>query len=92
MSDTGVIAPVVLFSYLAASLAIGVVAGRRGHGDADDFVTGERSFGPFLMYFVMGAMIFSAYALLGTPLYLSPEAIVSAAQKAGLKATPTLLR
>ncbi len=28
---------------------------------------GERSFGPVLMYFVMGAMIFSAYALLGTP-------------------------
>lgn len=63
----GAIAPVVMFSYLAVSLAIGIAAGRRGHGDADDFVTGERSFGPVLMYFVMGAMIFSAYALLGTP-------------------------
>lgn len=67
MSEVGAIAPVVVFAYLAASLAIGIVAGRRGAGDADDFVTGERSFGPVLMYFVMGAMIFSAYALLGTP-------------------------
>ena len=67
MADAGAIAPVVVFAYLAASLAIGLAAGRRGSGGADDFVTGERSFGPVLMYFVMGAMIFSAYALLGTP-------------------------
>lgn len=67
MADAGAVAPIAVFAYLAASLAIGLVAGRRGSGGADDFVTGERSFGPVLMYFVMGAMIFSAYALLGTP-------------------------
>ena len=67
MIDTGWVAPAVVVGYLAASLAIGLLAGRRGGGGADDFVTGERSFGPVLMYFVMGAMIFSAYALLGTP-------------------------
>lgn len=63
----GAIAPIVVSVYLAASLAIGLAAGRRGSGSADDFVNGERSFGPVLMYFVLGAMIFSAYALLGTP-------------------------
>lgn len=67
MADTGAIAPVVVFAYLAASLTLGIVAGRRGSGGTEDFVTGERSFGPAMMYFVMGAMIFSAYALLGTP-------------------------
>lgn len=67
MGDMGAIAPFAVFAYLAASLTLGLVAGRRGSGGSDDFVTGERSFGPVLMYFVMGAMIFSAYALLGTP-------------------------
>ena len=67
MADMGAVAPYAVFVYLAASLAVGLVAGRRGSGGTDDFVTGERSFGPVLMYFVMGAMIFSAYALLGTP-------------------------
>jgi SSS family solute:Na+ symporter len=49
------------------ALVLGIWAGRRGSGGSDDFITGERSFGPVLMYFVMGAMVFSAYALLGTP-------------------------
>jgi SSS family solute:Na+ symporter len=57
-AEVGPIAPVAVFAY---------IAGRRGSGGSDDFVTGERSFGPVVMYFVMGAMIFSAYALLGTP-------------------------
>lgn len=67
MGEAGVIAPAVVVVYLLASLAVGLWAGRQGSGGADDFVTGERSFGPVLMYFVMGAMVFSAYALLGTP-------------------------
>lgn len=57
----------LVFAYLALSLAVGLWAGRKGSGGTDDFITGERSFGPVLMYFVMGAMVFSAYALLGTP-------------------------
>lgn len=57
----------VVFGYLAVVLALGVVAGRRGSGGVTDFVAGERAFGPVVMYFVMGATIFSAYALLGTP-------------------------
>ena len=57
----------VVFGYLALVLVLGVVAGRRGGGGVADFVAGDRAFGPVLMYFVMGATIFSAYALLGTP-------------------------
>jgi len=62
-----VVASALIFAYLAASLVLGIWAGRRGSGGSEDFITGERSFGPVLMYFVMGAMVFSAYALLGTP-------------------------
>lgn len=61
------VAAAVLFAYLAATLVIGVLAGRKGRGGTDDFVAGERAFGPLVMYFVVGATIFSAYALLGTP-------------------------
>ncbi|PRP97569.1 putative symporter YodF [Enhygromyxa salina] len=57
----------VVFAYLLIALIVGVVAGRRGRGGTDDFVAGERAFGPLVMYFVVGATIFSAYALLGTP-------------------------
>ncbi|MFV8750079.1 sodium:solute symporter family protein [Nannocystaceae bacterium ST9] len=61
------LATAVVFGYLAVTLLVGVLAGRVGKGDTNDFVAGERSFGPLVMYFVIGATIFSAYALLGTP-------------------------
>lgn len=57
----------VVLAYLVATVVMGVVAGRRGRGDTQDYVAGERAFGPVVMYFVVGATIFSAYALLGTP-------------------------
>ncbi|PRQ08436.1 sodium:solute symporter family protein [Enhygromyxa salina] len=57
----------IVFGYLAVALVVGVLAGRKGKGGTDDFVAGERAFGPVVMYFVVGATIFSAYALLGTP-------------------------
>lgn len=57
----------LLAAYLLVVMAMGVLAGRRGRDDADDFVAGDRAFGPLVMYFVMGATLFSAYALLGTP-------------------------
>ncbi len=60
-------AQLVVFGYLIVALAIGLAAGRIGRGDVADYVAGERAFGPFVMYFVMGATLFSAYALLGTP-------------------------
>ncbi|EDM80875.1 pantothenate permease [Plesiocystis pacifica SIR-1] len=57
----------VVVAYMVLTVVLGVLAGRRGSGDSDDFVAGERAFGPVVMYFVVGATIFSAYALLGTP-------------------------
>lgn len=60
-------AAAVVFGYLAIALVVGVLAGRKGKGGTADFVAGERAFGPLVMYFVVGATIFSAYALLGTP-------------------------
>lgn len=61
------VAVVLVFGYLAVALVLGVAAGRGGKGGVDDFVAGDRAFGPLVLYFVMGATIFSAYALLGTP-------------------------
>ena len=57
----------VVLGYLAVALVVGCLAGRRGRGGAADFIAGERGFGPLVMYFVLGATVFSAYALLGTP-------------------------
>ena len=63
----GGLATAVVFAYLLVALSLGILAGRRGRGGVADFVAGDRAFGPVVMYFVMGATIFSAYALLGTP-------------------------
>ncbi len=60
-------ASAVLCTYLLCVLVLGWLAARRGRGDVSDFVAGERAFGPVVMYFVVGATMFSAYALLGTP-------------------------
>jgi len=64
---SGTLPTVIVFGYLVVSLVLGVMAGRVGKGGVNDYVAGERAFGPLVMYFVMGATIFSAYALLGTP-------------------------
>jgi SSS family solute:Na+ symporter len=64
---TDALPTVLVFGYLAVALVVGVAAARRGAGGVTDFVAGDRAFGPVVMYFVMGATIFSAYALLGTP-------------------------
>ena len=57
----------VVLTYMLVTVVMGIAAGRRGRGDTNDYVAGERAFGPVVMYFVVGATIFSAYALLGTP-------------------------
>lgn len=64
---SGTLPTLIVFGYLVVSLVLGLMAGRVGKGDVADYVAGERAFGPMVMYFVMGATIFSAYALLGTP-------------------------
>jgi SSS family solute:Na+ symporter len=57
----------VTAGYLVLSLIIGWVSGRRASDTVTGYVAGDRGFGLLVMYFVMGAMIFSAFAFLGTP-------------------------
>ena len=62
-----VIVTLVTATYLAVSLFIGWISGRRASDTVTGFVAGDRDFGLLVMYFVTGAMIFSAFAFLGTP-------------------------
>lgn len=58
---------VLIFGYLAITLAVGMVAGRRASKSVQGYVAGDRDFGLLVMYFITGASIFSAFAFLGGP-------------------------
>ena len=58
---------VLVLAYLAATLAIGLTAGRRASKSVTGYVAGDRRFGLLVMYFVTGATVFSAFAFLGGP-------------------------
>ncbi len=62
-----VVVTLVTAGYLALSLLIGWVSGRKASDTVTGYVAGDRGFGLLVMYFIMGAMIFSAFAFLGTP-------------------------
>lgn len=53
--------------YLAATLAMGIIPGRKVSESVSGFVAGDRSMNLLLLYFVMGASIFSSFAFLGGP-------------------------
>ncbi len=57
----------VTIGYLGASLAIGLASGRRATRSTEGYVAGDRSLGFLVLYFIMGASIFSAFAFLGGP-------------------------
>jgi SSS family solute:Na+ symporter len=57
----------VTAGYLVLSLLVGWISGRRASDTVTGYVAGDRGFGLLVMYFVMGAMMFSAFAFLGTP-------------------------
>ena len=59
--------PAVIAGYLAVTLLISLVAGRGTSHSVDGYVAGDRSFGLLVMYFITGAMVFSAFAFLGGP-------------------------
>ena len=54
-------------AYLAISLVLGMWPARKSTATATGFVAGDRQVGLLLMYFIMGASIFSAFAFLGLP-------------------------
>jgi solute:Na+ symporter, SSS family len=58
---------VIIAGYLALTLAIGLLAGRRSSDSVAGYVAADRSFGLVVMYFVTGASVFSAFAFLGGP-------------------------
>jgi SSS family solute:Na+ symporter len=58
---------IVIALYLALTLTIGLLAGRRSTHSVAGYVAADRSFGLLVMYFVTGASVFSAFAFLGGP-------------------------
>lgn len=57
----------VIAAYLAVTLMIGLLSGRRASKSVAGYVAGDRDFGLLVMYFVLGASVFSAFAFLGGP-------------------------
>ena len=66
MNQTTVIT-VIIFTYLAVTLGVGLAAGRRASRSVQGYVAGDRDFGLLVMYFITGATVFSAFAFLGGP-------------------------
>ncbi len=67
MMERWLVVTLVTAGYLAVSLIIGWASGRQATDTVTGYVAGDRGFGLLVMYFIMGAMIFSAFAFLGTP-------------------------
>ena len=57
----------VIGLYLGLTLAIGLISGRGASKSVAGYVAGDRDFGLLVMYFVLGASVFSAFAFLGGP-------------------------
>lgn len=57
----------VTLGYLGLSLAVGLLSGRSASQSTEGFVAGDRTLGFVVMYFIMGASVFSAFAFLGGP-------------------------
>ena len=73
--DAWVIVFLTTIAYLLVTLAIGLVSGRNVSNTPEGYVAGDRSLGFLLLYFIMGASIYSAFAFLGAPgLGLPPAA------------------
>ncbi|NGP89831.1 sodium:solute symporter family protein [Fodinibius halophilus] len=53
--------------YLAVTLAMGIIPGLKVSDSVSGFVAGDRSMNVLLLYFVLGASIFSSFAFLGGP-------------------------
>ncbi len=62
-----IISLTVIFIYLIIVLVIGSMAGRGRKSSVVEYIAASRSLGFFVMYFLMGGAIFSAFAYLGGP-------------------------
>ena len=66
MSDTWIIVGISI-GYLLLSLVMGIVPGLKVSKSSEGYVAGDRSMNLLLLYFVLGASIFSSFAFLGGP-------------------------
>ena len=66
MDRTDLISAIIAL-YLALTLGIGLLSGRGASKSVQGYVAGDRDFGLLVMYFVLGASVFSAFAFLGGP-------------------------
>ena len=62
-----VVVTIIISAYLALTLTVGLLAGRKSTDSVAGYVAADRSFGLLVMYFVTGASVFSAFAFLGGP-------------------------
>lgn len=66
--DQWIIALIMMSAYLVFALWLGIAAGRgRSHFSVEEFTVAHRGMSGFLMFFLMGGTIFSAFAFLGGP-------------------------
>lgn len=62
------IAMIIMIGYLVVALFIGVLAGRnQDKGSLDEFAVAGGKLGLFVMWFLMGGAVFSAFSFLGAP-------------------------
>lgn len=62
-----IIVTAVTVGYLMVSLAVGLYSGRSASKGPEGYIAGDRTLGFLVLYFIMGASIFSAFAFLGGP-------------------------
>jgi solute:Na+ symporter, SSS family len=65
--ETGTVILIVVSLYLLISLITGILPSLRISKSVGGYVAGDRSMNVFILYFVIGASIFSSFAFLGGP-------------------------
>jgi SSS family solute:Na+ symporter len=66
--DRWMVALLAMAAYLVFAFAVGVLAGRgRSFWSVSEYTVADRGLGLFLMWFLMGGTVFSAFAFLGGP-------------------------
>ena len=65
--ESWVIILLICALYLAVTLAMGIIPGLKVSESVTGFVAGDRSMNLLILYFVMGASVFSSFAFLGGP-------------------------
>jgi len=67
MWDDATIILIICGLYLTVSLAMGIIPGLQISRSVSGYVAGDRSMNLLILYFVLGASIFSSFAFLGGP-------------------------